>query len=166
LWHASWHLAHGLIASPSLVAQKSLPVFQRNMQESLPHMLVAEDDERILGLAVAREGTLEHLYAHPDAIGTGVGRSLLNAAEDSLRRTARGGTAQVIVASRNLHAIQFYEKHGWVRGGALAASSLAACLASTPTLDNNLQERVAAAERQLGGLRCKLYIKSLVSERV
>ena len=68
----------------------------------------------------------------------------------------------MIVASRNLRAIQFYEKHGWVRGGPLATPTLAASLASTPMLDQNLRERVAAAERQLGGLRCKLYVKALL----
>lgn len=166
LWHASWHHAHGLIADSSTVSQRTVPSFQRRVQEILPYMLVATSEEmgsgNILGLAVPRNSVLEQLYIDPSRLGSGIGSALLQAAEDQLKRTAHGGIAEVIVAKRNLRAIRFYEKHGWSKGaGGRAGSNTVTALGTSSTLNAALRERVVAEKRQRGGMICSLFSKDL-----
>jgi GNAT superfamily N-acetyltransferase len=58
-------------------------------------------------------GELESLYLHPDAIGHGLGRVLLQHAVDDL--VARGYDPLVLWAfERNERARRFYERAGWI----------------------------------------------------
>jgi tRNA dimethylallyltransferase len=81
------------------------------------HVLVAERDGRILGVAAGRDGWLEGLYVRPEAWGTGVADVLHDAALDRL--AAEGaGSVRLWVLEENARARRFYEKHGWrVDGG-------------------------------------------------
>ncbi len=91
--------------------------------------VVGELDGRILGFASfgpsrdddAPDGTGEvpAIYVEPAALGTGVGRELLDAAIDRLRD---GGCSRATlwVLEANVRARRFYEKAGWTWDGSVS----------------------------------------------
>jgi GNAT superfamily N-acetyltransferase len=93
--------------------------------------LVAERDGVLVGWAAVgpyREdpdgldrtvGELYAIYAHPDAIGTGVGRALMAASLD-LARAAGYPEIRLWVLEGNHRARRFYEKAGFAADGARA----------------------------------------------
>lgn len=83
------------------------------------HVLVAEDDGRLVGFAAcgpvrdaAGLGELHAVYVDPTAQRRGYGSALLAAAEADL---ADRGCAEAVlwVLRRNASTIAFYEAHGW-----------------------------------------------------
>jgi GNAT superfamily N-acetyltransferase len=68
---------------------------------------VAEEDGRVVGMAVLSDDMLEHIYVHPNAQGRGAGSALLHQA--MLRRPA-GFTLWVF--QQNEQARRFYERRG------------------------------------------------------
>ena len=91
-----------------------------------PHrLLVAEDDDRILGWAAfgpgrddgqSHRGELAGLYAHPSVWSRGVGHVLIACVDEELR--AQGfADAYLWVLAGNERAIGFYERHGWIADG-------------------------------------------------
>ncbi len=77
----------------------------------LPHqwVLVAERRGRPVGFAAVEGDWLEQLYVEPEAIGTGVGRPLLDAV-----KAERPGGLSLWVFTRNARARRFYEAAGFV----------------------------------------------------
>lgn len=101
--------------------------------EKHPHrLLVAELDGRILGWATVGPGRDDHstqfgelagLYVHPDHWSCGVGRALLDRAQQEL--TAAGWLeAYLWVLQGNKRAIDFYQRRGWMPDGATKAEEL------------------------------------------
>jgi GNAT superfamily N-acetyltransferase len=87
----------------------------------LPSTQVAVDDATICGLAtsglcrdedLSNFGELMAIYVDPAYLHTGVGRSLMSAARERLRRV---GVAQAVlwVLDGNVAARRFYERDGW-----------------------------------------------------
>lgn len=127
----SWRSAYaGLIAQeyldglePDIVAGRY--AFGR-MGLRLPSTVVAVDGCTICGFATTgwcRDadlpncGELLALYVDPGHLRTGVGRSLITAARERLRRV--GVTQAVLwVLDANVRARQFYERDGWWFDGA------------------------------------------------
>jgi GNAT superfamily N-acetyltransferase len=72
-------------------------------------VLVAERSGRPVGFAVLDGDWLEQLYVEPGAIGTGVGRRLLDAA-----KADRPAGLSLYVFARNARARRFYEAAGFV----------------------------------------------------
>jgi GNAT superfamily N-acetyltransferase len=72
-------------------------------------VLVAERHGRPVGFAALHGDWLEQLYVEPEAIGTGVGRPLLDAA-----KAARPAGLSLYVFARNARARRFYEAAGFV----------------------------------------------------
>jgi GNAT superfamily N-acetyltransferase len=85
---------------------------------------VAEADRALLGFftvcGVPPEGELDSLYVEPSFIGTGVGRALLDAAQEVARRA--GFRALQIHADP--HAEAFYLRHGAKRVGSVPSGSI------------------------------------------
>ena len=89
-------------------------------------VFVADDEQELVGFAscdVARgahalegAGELEAIYLRPDRWRSGVGTSLLAAAEDWLRK-AGFATAMLWVLTANEGARRFYEAKGWTFDG-------------------------------------------------
>ena len=78
-------------------------------------LLVAEDGGTIVGFGdCGHQGVVRGLYLHPDRLGAGIGRRLLDALEAAARQ--RGITEMQLHSS--LNAIPFYERAGYVRRGA------------------------------------------------
>lgn len=72
------------------------------------HVLVAERDGAVVGFAAVHDDWLEQLYLEPEAIGTGVGRALLEAAQ-----ALRPDGLSLWVFTGNLRARRFYERAGF-----------------------------------------------------
>lgn len=104
LYHASVHGAGGRHYTPAQLAVWSpAPADPAHyLQQAAGRVfLVAEDaDGRVVGYGdLERDGHLDHLYCHPDVIGTGVGTALYDALEQAARRD---GIARLYVeASEN-----------------------------------------------------------------
>lgn len=81
-------------------------------------VLLARVDGEPAGTVAARvvdgQGWLERLYVHPDQQGRGVGRALVDAGLDELRRLGcRRANLWVLAANRP--AIEIYRRWGWRR---------------------------------------------------
>jgi GNAT superfamily N-acetyltransferase len=86
-------------------------------------VFVAEEDERILGFVAvgpSRDGTrggeLYAIYVDPDSWSSGVGRALIERAEERLAE--RYDHATLWVLDNNPRARRFYELAGWMPDGA------------------------------------------------
>ena len=87
-------------------------------------MLVATNDaNRVIGFVAVHpaDGEMYLLFVHPDHARRGVGRTLLDAAHDVLRRA---GCREVFLHTdeRNERAIAFYEAAGYRRDGTVKES--------------------------------------------
>lgn len=81
--------------------------------------LVAEQDgeaHALSGFCILRGGAeIAHLYVEPESHGNGwLAAQLLDNAEIELHEHRGCECAHLSVSVRNLRAIRFYEKHGWV----------------------------------------------------
>lgn len=98
----------------------------REREARRQHQLVAVDGDRVVGFATFGRheqgddpsvGELYAIYLHPDHWGRGVGRGLMDAAIDGLRRD--GYVSAVLwVLETNERAKRFYEIAGWKADGA------------------------------------------------
>ena len=68
---------------------------------------VAEENGRVVGMAVSSGDMLDHLYVHPDAQGRGAGSALLEQA-----KAQRPDGFTLWVFQENEGARRFYERHG------------------------------------------------------
>lgn len=75
-------------------------------------ILLAEENTIILGFTALYlpDNFIHHLFVHPDHAGKGVGRQLLDAAIESMRKPIR-----LKCVSANHKAMKFYENNGWER---------------------------------------------------
>lgn len=138
---AAWRSAYAGLLDPAILDGLDLgrkttmwaSFITRSLQGLPPHgydepahrLLVAEDDERILGWATfgpgrdeghSHRGELAGLYAHPSEWSHGVGHALITRVDEELRA---GGFADAYlwVLAGNERAIGFYERHGWLADG-------------------------------------------------
>lgn len=72
------------------------------------HVVVAERHRHVVGFAALHDEWLEQLYVEPEAIGSGVGWSLLEAV-----RELRPAGLSLYVFTRNARARRFYERAGF-----------------------------------------------------
>jgi ribosomal protein S18 acetylase RimI-like enzyme len=86
-------------------------------------IVVADDGKEPVGVATVKPaddapgtGHITYLVVAPESAGQGVGRALLDAAADEMRR--RGyERAHLHVGVANAHARRFYERNGWLDTG-------------------------------------------------
>jgi GNAT superfamily N-acetyltransferase len=127
----SWRSAYrGLLADDYLDGLRPEVMARRytfgRVGVGVPSTLVAVDGPAVCGLVttgVGRDadlpnfGELMALYVDPAYVGTGVGRLLIAAARERLRRLGVAG-ALLWVLDGNARARRFYERDGWRRDGA------------------------------------------------
>lgn len=77
-------------------------------------VLVAEEDEAIVGFAVLRPAEIDALYVSPTHWGRGVGSLLL---ADATQRLSDYDELTLWVLAKNASARRFYERHGWSPDG-------------------------------------------------
>ena len=73
---------------------------------------VAEVDGRVVGFSVLFGDEVKAVYLHPDHVGRGIGRGLLEAVEAEARAN---GVAELKLTS-TLTSVRFYESCGFTRG--------------------------------------------------
>ena len=81
----------------------------------LGQMLVAVEDDAVIGVASIAKDTLDLIWVAIDRRGRGVGTALMSAAE---KRIGEDGhpIARLEVFEPNTEATRFYEAHGWKKG--------------------------------------------------
>jgi GNAT superfamily N-acetyltransferase len=94
---------------PVLHEESETRAWMRDVVLADQEVLVAERDGRPVGFAAVEGEWLEQLYVAPEAIGTGVGRRLL----DAVKARCPGGLSLYVFA-RNARARRFYEAAGFV----------------------------------------------------
>jgi GNAT superfamily N-acetyltransferase len=134
----AWQAAYrGLIAQAYLDSLKpevwaAKYGFQRTGPE-LPRTFIAVDDDTIRGLAMfgsyrgedmPNTGELLAIYVDPDYWHAGLGRLLIVAARDGLRREGFAEAA-LWVLDGNVRARKFYECDGWTLDGGRQTKSIA-----------------------------------------
>lgn len=101
--------------------------FEALLSEESSAVLVAESNANLVGYAAVTAGKacpvrtnakveLATLYVQAPFVGQGVGRELLGRAEQWARQRA-STSLWLTVNSRNVHAIDFYAKHGYTQLG-------------------------------------------------
>jgi putative acetyltransferase len=73
---------------------------------------VAEIEAQVVGFSVLFGDEVKAVYVHPDHVGQGVGRRLLDAAEDEAQSR---GVAELKLTS-TLTSVRFYESCGYAKG--------------------------------------------------
>ncbi len=126
----TWRAAYAGLLPDETIAGFDVAHRQRLWREGLTRTprpgsatLVAELDGDVVGftsLGAASEedeaGEIYAIYVHPSCWGLGVGRTLIERAEDSLRRSGFR-TALLWVLERNERAERFYRAAGWSQDG-------------------------------------------------
>jgi GNAT superfamily N-acetyltransferase len=79
-------------------------------------VLVAEDDDRIVGFACVKPEWLEALYVDPGHWSNGIGSGLHDRALEQLR-TLGASRCHLWVLDENRIARRFYERRGWRQNG-------------------------------------------------
>jgi ribosomal protein S18 acetylase RimI-like enzyme len=117
-WQAAY--AHAL-PSEQLQALSLEEAVERHRR--WPPTFVAEEGDQIAGFVSVgssrdrgSEGELFAIYVHPEHWGTGVGRTLIEAGEEELRRLGHE-EAILWVLDDNPRARRFYELAGWSADG-------------------------------------------------
>jgi ribosomal protein S18 acetylase RimI-like enzyme len=118
---ASWHATYDTILGTDQVeaimaAWHSTEALERQRLAPGSSFLVGEMDGRVVATAFARPGadgriTLSQLYVLPEVQGRGIGRQLLAA---SLAAFPQARTVRLEVEPRNVSAITFYERAGFL----------------------------------------------------
>ncbi len=126
---ASWRWAYADVLPPEVLDGLRVEDRERVWRDALPRggVVVAEDAGRIVGFAsvgpVADEEQTNELFAIylvAEVTGTGLGRSLLDRAMETMRL---GGSRRAIlwVLAANARARRFYEAAGWASDGTTGA---------------------------------------------
>ena len=94
---------------PRLHEEEETRGWMRGIVLAQQQVTVAERNGRPVGFTALEGDWLEQIYVEPEAIGTGVGRALLDAA-----KAARPDGLSLHVFTRNARARRFYEVAGFV----------------------------------------------------
>lgn len=78
-------------------------------------VIVAEKNERVVGLGILdpEHNDINALYIHPQVVGMGFGKGMLQELE---QKALRNGTDRLALYA-TLNALDFYAHHGYVRDG-------------------------------------------------
>jgi ribosomal protein S18 acetylase RimI-like enzyme len=127
---AGWQWGYrGLLDSDYLAGlsvDPRVPVWREAIVNPELDVIVAEANGRVVGfvsVSPARDsdlpdhtGELLAIYILEEVAGTGVGATLLDTAEEAMRRRGNHGAALWVLES-NERARGFYERHGWTPDG-------------------------------------------------
>lgn len=112
LYHRVWHETHGPLMPPAERAARSLFFFIARIEGLMPNVVVADGGGGIVGFAAWAGQVLGQVFVDAEYRGTGVARTLMQAAEDGLRTQGLAeGELHCLVG--NERARRFYERAGW-----------------------------------------------------
>ncbi len=109
-----WSCFHEVMAplAPAAVLPYRTREYFEHRLDLYPHLLIAEECNRIIGFTAWAGGYIDALFMRPDGRNKGVGQQLLVGAE---KRMAAAGitTASLFAFVGNDGARRFYERYGW-----------------------------------------------------
>ncbi|MDR1054563.1 MAG: GNAT family N-acetyltransferase [Prevotellaceae bacterium] len=105
LWEASVRATHHFLKESDILLFKDL-IFNKYL-DSVSLFAVRDCCGKILGFMGVSDDNMEMLFVHPDAMGKGIGKSLVNYAISEL------GVKKVSVNEQNEQALAFYLKMGF-----------------------------------------------------
>jgi GNAT superfamily N-acetyltransferase len=117
IWHAGWRDGHLGQVPDALLAIRTPESFRERAAARIANTTVAVVDGAVAGFVVVDGDEVEQVYVADAQRGTGVAQRLLAEAE---RQVAAAGyrTTWLAVVAGNARARRFYERSGWVDGGA------------------------------------------------
>lgn len=104
LWEASVRATHHFLKEPDIAFFKPL---LSGYFEAVELACVRDENGRMLGFSGIAAGKLEILFVHPDSMGKGIGKALLQHAIE------HGKVTKVDVNEDNPQAVGFYEHSGF-----------------------------------------------------
>ena len=105
IWEASVRATHDFLTEEDIEYFK--PLILNQYLDAVSLSCIRDDEKKILGFMGVTGQSLEMLFVHPKAIGTGIGKSLISHAIDDLN------IIKVDVNEDNEHAVRFYERFGF-----------------------------------------------------
>lgn len=106
IWELSVRATHYFLKEENILFFKQT-IHEHKYFELVELVCVRNENNRILGFMGTDADSLEMLFVHPDAIGKGVGKALMNYALNTLK------VQKVDVNEQNQQAYQFYLHHGF-----------------------------------------------------
>jgi putative acetyltransferase len=106
LWEASVRATHHFLKEENLLFFKQT-IHEHNYFEMVELNSIRNEGGKILGFSGTIDDSLEMLFLHPDAIGKGFGKALLNHAIETQK------ISKVDVNEQNTQALKFYLHHGF-----------------------------------------------------
>lgn len=116
IWYRGWADGHEGNVPEGLHEHRQEAHFLALTSSRIASSAVAVVDHRVVGFVTVRVDEIEELYVDPSARGSGVATALLSHGEGII---AKGhDAAWLAVVEGNTRARRFYERCGWVNGGA------------------------------------------------
>lgn len=106
IWELSVRATHHFLKEENILFFKQT-IHEHKYFELVELVCVRNENNKILGFMGTNADSLEMLFVHPDAIGKGVGKTLMNYALSTLK------VLKVDVNEQNQQAYQFYLHHGF-----------------------------------------------------
>ncbi|MFD2521822.1 GNAT family N-acetyltransferase [Emticicia soli] len=106
IWELSVRATHHFLEEENILFFKQT-IHEHKYFELVELVCVRNQNNRILGFMGTDADSLEMLFVHPDAIGKGVGKTLMNYALNTLK------VRKVDVNEQNQQAYLFYLHHGF-----------------------------------------------------
>jgi putative acetyltransferase len=106
IWESSVRATHHFLKEEDILFFKQT-IHEHKYFEMVELACVRNDEGQILGFLGTNEDSLEMLFVHADAIGQGVGKTLLHHAIEELK------VKKVDVNEQNEEAVGFYLHHGF-----------------------------------------------------
>ncbi len=116
VWHRGWADGHEGNVPNGLYAHRRADHFRELVESRLPRTTVAVIDDQVVGFVTVRDDEVEEMYVDASARGSGVAAELLGHGESVI--AAAHDAAWLAVVAGNARARRFYERCGWVDGGA------------------------------------------------
>jgi GNAT superfamily N-acetyltransferase len=117
IWERGWHDGHAGLVPQELVDVRTPASFRERAAQRVPDTTVAAVDGAVAGFVMVVDGEVEQVYVSAVHRGTGVAAALIAEAERQVRANGHE-MAWLAVVAGNGRARAFYERSGWVDGGA------------------------------------------------
>ena len=131
VWRAAWHEAHAGRVPDTLIAERTDAYFTQTAEDLVDSTFVAVDDDgTVLGVVLVHDDELFQIAVVPEVRLRGIGRALMNAAEE--RIATAHDRAELGVVSANTGGRRFYERCGWTDLGEVVQPARAANLDDEP----------------------------------
>ena len=117
IWYAGWGDGHIGNVPDELVAIRTKESFWARAAERIGDTTVAVVGDEIAGFVMVVDDEVEQVYVSGEHRGSGIAGTLLAEAERQVKVNGYD-QAWLAVATGNARARRFYERSGWIDGGA------------------------------------------------